>query len=313
METIKTLEAEIAEVSGLIDDFEPPPNLPETLGNLPLAGLRRRLSELQEHLREEKARRDKEVLDVSLSSDPTEAGSIPLGLLGSIGNHLAKALHQTSRFIERGTTGGAVPEEITQRLDLRLAGLRQGSTRLLITGNTAPDLFGRSLLEETLSNAFELLNAASTDELTDAVAAVGEPGTNAFRELMKDLAGAGCSVEFDWNAPSGKRYRWKGDPDHVQQLAGSLEGFKQEPPETLEIHGETVTLSSKGRFEIRADSGESYPGTIESEDVLKQVEALHIKQSVTAKVRAAKIRNRITGAERITYRLLSVEPLTDGS
>ena len=69
------------------------------------------------------------------------------------------ALHESSYFRKFGRLHKAapIPSDIISKMDLRLADIAPGSARVFITGKLEADMFGHSLLEDSLTGALDLL------------------------------------------------------------------------------------------------------------------------------------------------------------
>src|SRR5690606_27207830 len=137
-------------------------------------------------------------------------------------------------------------QDISNALNIKLAGLAPGSTHILMTGNASPDLTGESLFNETLKELFELLNSDNTD-FYGSIDAVGGKAAHHVSELMRSLNSAGLAAELSWNGPGGMR-RWKGRPDEIIRVRTLIEMVQD--PSTFEevVEGVVAGIRDTGRL-----------------------------------------------------------------
>jgi hypothetical protein len=312
MNIIKNLQSKLEEANEIYSSYESivkqdPNNFAYKLS---LSSLKNHISELQEKIKHEKMLRNIEVVEFSLQGTLAKFGSLPLHILGDLSKNLSAAILLASQHIKQGgTTRGKIPKDIINTLDLRLAGISSGSTKVFITGSTSPDLFGNSLLENSLENTFKLLESETPEKLTESVSTMGIRGVNKIKGLLKTLDKSDLEAEMIWSSPSQKNYHWIGKKNVILQMANSLDSIKSTEPELFQITGKFVMGSLKGQFEIENKSGESYRGRFPSE-LVNDIETLHLGQIVEAKIEKNSIVNESTGQEKINYKLVSFDSLT---
>src|SRR6185312_405548 len=273
---------------------------------LSVVSFRQHLDELRGQLTEELTLRGKEIIEIGI--DEPEPGTIPLHLLAKIADNYGQAVQKAARYRRHGTFRGPVPQEITDSLDLRLAALKGGSTHLYITGRTAPDLFGNSLIEDSLRETFAVLQASSSESLTDAVSAVGYSSAAAIKRLLREVARSGLALEIKWRTPSEQEIHWQGDPLVMGRLADSLDAFSKSEPGEVEIEGKVITVSLREHFVIERDSGESYSAVV-AEQAMPQVESTTPGTMARATLIKNAIKNKVTGREKVSYTLVNLARL----
>ena len=138
-----------------------------------------------------------ELVDLRLLG-PRANGSISLDWFVAAMEPLSKAWKLAAHRLRYGhdATRG-VGADVVNALNLKLAGLSYGSTRIFVTGSVMPDLTGESLLQATLTQTFRLLNSRQ-DEFYDAVDAVGGRSAHQMSGFMKALDDAGLAAQFAW-------------------------------------------------------------------------------------------------------------------
>ena len=181
-------------------------------------------------------------------------GSIPLDWFIKAMQPLSKSWKLAAHRLRHGSDAArTVGSEISSTLNLKLAGLAYGSTRIFVTGNAVPDLTGESLLQATFVQVFRLLNSKQ-DEFYDAVDAVGGKAAHQLSEFMKALDDGGYAAEFNWQSPKGLQ-RWDGRPDEITRIRALLDTIRE--PERYEetIVGRVAGIADTGRLDIRTDDG----------------------------------------------------------
>lgn len=306
MSTISKLQERLAEASRMLGELEGKTRADpdDFVARLTLENFRGHVEELELQLHRAKKSRAVEVIQVRLTGRLAETGSLPLYLLSQLADQFADALHASSQRLKTGRRVGRISPAVVQELNLRLADLAPGSTRLFITGDTQPDLFGYSLLENSLENTFELFDAADEGELATAVGVVGIRSAKEIRDFLSTIKKAELEIEISWIAPDARARQWSGDYQRISRLSRSLSHFEVREPSYVEIRGEVVTVSARGRFEIFAE-GRMYQGTFPA-DLLRDMAALHIGEEVVAVLERTVVVNTVTNVEKTDYSLIRV-------
>lgn len=248
--------------------------------------------------------RSVEVLDLRLDGAGLRDGSIPLKLLAQIGDRIANAIQAG---VQRKRTGRRVQRlspRTAESLDLRLAGITAGSTRLQVTGATAPDLFGESDLEQVLESTFHLLAQYHGDDLAENVSRLGVRAARELRGLADLLAERAASLEVAWFTPTDEERRWSATAGELKELSTALGQYEEREPEELQVSGTVVTLSARGRFELDV-GGRILGGTFPS-GLQASIRQLRIGQTVAATIRRTTVVNTVTARERVENVLTSV-------
>jgi hypothetical protein len=307
MSAIAQLRSRISDVTEIIRASGDPVDF---ASRLELHSMEAHLEELRQQLRTELMERSIEVVQVRLIGEAAHAGSIPLILLARLSSQFADAIHAASQRIKSGRQVVRISQAIVDLLGLRLVDLAPGSTRLFISGSTSPDLFGNSLLGDSLQETFQIFEAEGDDDLAEAVSQVGIRSARGIREFLGTLKAAELSVELAWRTPDDKEKRWEGSYQSVSRLSRSLGNFKVSEATSLTVTGVAVTLSARGRFEIEGD-GRIYAGRFPA-DVLEMVQEIHIGQSIIATLERTVVFNTVTGVQKVDFTLLRIAPTEQG-
>lgn len=267
MKNIAWIEEQIKTISNFLAEDEL--RLKQTPDSFALRLVVRNKQQHLDTLRHElllaQAERNNEVMELRLRAQHLERGDIPLRMLAKLAEPLHRLIAGAAYHIRHGRDANrGIPTEWTNELDLRLAGIGYGSTRLFITGKVSPDLAGDSALQDSLAAIFGLLNAGP-GEFYEATHRAGKTATSGLTEFLRELEREHSSAEFSWTSPTQERLTWQGSSDKIIALRASLEAFAEQAEITLERVSGTVTLLAvTGRIElISAETGQkikiSYP------------------------------------------------------
>lgn len=258
---------------------------------------------VQHQLLLEEAEEAGELVDLRLIG-PRANGSISLDWFISAMEPLSKAWKLAAHRLRYGHDAArGVGADVVSALNLKLAGLGHGSTRIFVTGNALPDLTGESLLQATLTQMFRLLNARQ-DEFYDAVDAVGGRSAHQLSEFMKALDGAGLAAQFTWQSPRGRQF-WEGRPDEITRIRALLDTIRE--PERYEelVEGRVAGITDTGRLDLRTDNGKiSIRFPLRLTD---QVQRLTITSLTRIKVETAKYWDSVEKKDIYKRQLVSVE------
>lgn len=230
----------------------------------------------------------------SISLDWFVAAMAPLSKAWKLAAHRLRYGHDASR---------GVGADVVSALNLKLAGLAYGSTRIFVTGNSMPDMTGESLLQATLTQTFRLLNSQH-DDFYDAVDAVGGKSAHQLSEFMKSLDDAGLAAQFTWQSPKGRQY-WEGRPDEITRIRALLDTLRE--PERYEevIQGRVAGITDTGRLDLRTDEGKvsiRFPLKL-----TEQVQRLTITSVTEVKVQTARYWDSVEKRDIFKRQLLQVK------
>ncbi|CAN0594592.1 unnamed protein product, partial [Laminaria digitata] len=175
------------------------------------------LARVQAKLALAKRERAHELVGVRLRGRRLDDGTIPLRSLMKFIPHINSLLEKAAWKTWASVSSGArVTDVFVKQLDLRLAAIESGSTKLVILGNTAPDLTGESALESALNAVFRLLNAPN-ESFTDQLHDVGVDGARSLLSFLGAVESEGAYVEWSWLSAKEQHF-WDGRPDAVTRL-----------------------------------------------------------------------------------------------
>lgn len=307
MNRVAWLETKIGEASSLLAAGERTlaERPDDVIQRLSIGSLRSHVGELQHDLYLAKAERDKELITMRFAADHLNQGAIPLYMLARVSNYFERAMEFVSYRLQHGKEAKRMPEEMKRLLDLRLADVAFGSTELVITGNTRPDLVGDSLLENSLRFTFDLLSAQES-ELAERAAIAGAKASRMVGMLLREFERERCSVDFAWTDPADREHRWVANTARVTHVRSRLEQLSESPPETIVVDAAVELLSSTGRLVIRRNEGGGKISMRFPRDLYQSVQALHLGEHARFKILLNRLYNPNTQQDVQSYTLLAV-------
>lgn len=307
MNEIQKIQSQIDAVAEMLTQMErllanEPNNFSHKLG---IDSLKSQIAELEKQLMIAKAKRDKEVIEIRLKGRAAD-GTIPLEVLAKLADGLSGTVLNASYFIQFGQKVKKIKvKEVHDIVNLRLAGISTGSTRLFVTANTSPDLFGRSLAEESLKHSFNLLQSESADELTESASKIGKDSVRKLYKFITAISHADLEVDLNWNSPTSEQYKWDGNRQSLIRVAQSLTNIQMSDPETIDFSGELISISLRGTFEIKLDDKRTIKGEFPN-NLLEEIKTLTIGSNYAGKMEKQTIVNMATESEKIYYTLISI-------
>lgn len=304
---IKNLEAKINEAETLLErkadqllegsDFAL---------ELSISSLKSHVEDLLFQLKTAKEQREKEVIELRLIGYEVDNGTVPLDLLANLAKYFSGLITSASAKLKMGQdVSGVIPSEITYSLNLRFADIAQGSSRLFITADTSPDLFGESLLENSLNGLFELLNSDFNEGLSDQVHFMGLRSTHNLAEFLKVLRKRSIELDLSWSAPNETKHFWKGRRDRIQILEKLLDGFSASDPINTIVTGVVELISRSGKLDIRQADDELLKVTY-SKKLFQDVRKLRLGDVVRLDCKEITVFNSSTEEEKKKYSLSRV-------
>lgn len=147
------------------------------------------IADLHAEQRLNEARKAGELVELRLHGPRVDRGAIPMDAFLKVTTPLMKALRAIAERQRFGTVtlSHKFKRLTADSLNIKLAGIGVGSTRLMLTGNGVADTLGQSLLHLTLGRMLNLLNAPN-ESFYDAVDTVGVSGARALGEFAGAVA-----------------------------------------------------------------------------------------------------------------------------
>lgn len=304
--SIQKLESKINETEQLIEHKRNQSNSESFALALSLKSLESHLEDLRLQLMHAKQQREKEVIELRLIGGEVNNGTVPLDILANLAKTFSGLISSASAKIKLGQdVSGVIPFDVTQPLNLRFADISHGSSRLFITGDSSPDLFGDSLLENSLQGLFDLLSQDLNEGISDQVHYMGLRSIHNLAEFLKVLRKRSIELELSWTAPNEKKHLWYGRWDKIQTLEKLLDGFSATEPTDAAIEGIIELISKSGKVDIRTSDDELIKVTY-SKKLYSEVRKLRLGDFVRLDCKETTVFNASTQESRNKYSLVKV-------
>lgn len=211
------------------------------------------------------------------------------------------------RLINGGLSRKRIPKYLNEELDLRLAGVLQGSSRLIMTASANRDLLNDGLNKGALERIFSVLETNGRGaSFLEAVSDLGPRSAKHLRELLKLVKLNSAEVEFSWRY-SGEVVRvWNGNKDSLESVRDALEVTEINETERISLSGRIELLSKREKLDLKLANGRVirilYPKTL-----LPIVSSLHLDQQVSILCQVAVTENPLTNESSTFYEMLSIQ------
>lgn len=245
-----------------------------------------------------------ELIDFRFLGPRADHGAMRLGDFLAVMEPLNSALNRAAYRLRNGVEAWrGVGDEIRDSLNLQMAGLAVGSTRVLITGDGRADLTGMSLLHNTLKHTFNLLNARQ-DEFLDAVDAVGGLSAKSFGQALKKTARFGLAARFTWRHDGGHRV-WEGSPLEIDRVIALIASNSE--PEVYEqvLQGTVASIADNGVIYIRQGADKDRVKIRFPMKASMEAEKLRMKMSVALKVKTSVYQDTVLKKDVFKHTLIS--------
>lgn len=248
-----------------------------------------------------------EIIDFRLKSSALAKGTIPLDLIAKAAEAIRGMIgYAALRLMQGGIDKKRVPQDLYGSLNLRLAGVLPGSSRIVVSANSDRDLFDDGLAKQSLERIFAVLASGGTGEaFLEAVNTLGPTGAKRLRDLLRLISAQSAEAEFIWKYSGEKIDYWDGTKESIEKVVSALEVTEIKAQETVTLFGKIELLSKRERLDLRTYENRLvrilYPNRL-----LSVVATLHLEQEVSLRVQVTETLNPITSESSIFYELVEV-------
>lgn len=266
------------------------------------------IDDLQQQLALLDARPVIELLEFRLKAPHFHDGSVPLRLIAKAAEELRQMLgYAALRLTQGGIDRKRVPEDVYSELDLRLAAILPGSSRLVVTTAAHRDLLDDGLSKGTLNRVFRVLESEGHGEsFLEAVTDLGPSSARRLRDLLHLILAAGAELDLQWRYSGETVRQWDGNDKALSSVAHALDVTAITEREEVVLTGVIELLSKRERIHLQTDQGKSvrilFPGRL-----LPKVAELHLEQSVSLLCSVTETVNPLTNETSTFYELLRVD------
>lgn len=243
-------------------------------------------------------------LEWRLIGERTKNGRVPMGLLAKLADPLNKLLLKAAFYARTSESlTRTVWEDFSMEMNLKLAGLGEGSARLFIVGNTFPDATGSAPLSEGIDHLFDTLQqGANPTGFYESLGDLGEQASEELHDVLKALEQEECSVEVRWHAAGSVKSR-ELRFDEVVRMRVLLEDSVDPEPVDCHIEGLIGLLASSGRIQIVQANGEKVNVRFQPKSQGDWVARLRLGQHVALATKAKSYRDPASGEITRVHRL----------
>ena len=248
-----------------------------------------------------------ELVDVRMIARKFEAGSVPLNILSKSADEIRKMIgYAALRFVQGGISKKRVPRSLYDDLDLRLAGVLPGSSRLLIAAAAHRDLFDDGIAKHAIRRIIDVLETGGRGtEFLESVADLGPASAKSLREFLKIIRENNGALELTWKY-AGKNIRhWEASIGVIDDVTTALEQTVLKEQEKRLIEGKIEMLSKRERMQLRTNDG-SVVKILFPKRLFSDVAELHLDQEVSLYCQITVSENPYTNEVTHHYELLEI-------
>lgn len=248
---------------------------------LSIESLRSHIDDLETYEAIESLGKTHETIDFRMIAEAFRSGSVPLSVMAKAAQEIRKMVgYAALRFVHGGINRKRVPTALYDELDLQLAGVLPGSSRLLVTAAARRDLLDDGIAKHAIDRIMTVLaTGGQGTNFLDAVADLGPASAKSLREFLRILRKKSGALEVTWRYAGSEVRRWSADANAVSKVTDALEHTVLRESEKRRVTGRIELLSKRERIQIRTDAGEVirilYP-----KELLKEVTAFHLDDEV---------------------------------
>ncbi|MCX6179879.1 MAG: hypothetical protein NT163_11055 [Chlorobiales bacterium] len=248
-----------------------------------------------------------ELVDFRMIAPVFRSGSIPLSIISQACEEIQKMLgYAALRFTQGGIDRKRVPKEVYEGLDLRLAGILPGSSRLLIAAAAHRGLFDDGIAKHSIQRIFSVLESEGHGEdFLEAVMDLGPSSARKLRDFLRIIRSHSAELELTWSYVGQQVHHWKGNHVVICKVTQALENDQLKNQSTLLVRGVIEMLSKRERIHLRSDTGELLR-ILFSKKLFGPVTELHLDQSVSLRCQVTETENTITKESSTYYELIDV-------
>ncbi|HIE0651167.1 TPA: hypothetical protein ACXJNB_004327 [Serratia marcescens] len=202
-------------------------------------------------------------MELRLKGVLVDLGSIPLEILSIISGNLAALVQKAVHRIGSGKDSRRVPTDVKNSLNLRLADLGPGSTKLGVTFSTGSCELVETVSSQAVKEIFSLLEAADEETFMAKISEIGSNSTSNLKNIIDECERNSLNFDLTWIGPlSDGTKQVSINSDGIHRLTSRLAMTKiSKLPDEI-ISGELAVLSMYGKLEIASEKGKikaSYP------------------------------------------------------
>ncbi len=249
-----------------------------------------------------------EIIDLRIKADHIIDGSMPLGLLSKLCEEIRTMVGFAAiRLIDGGISKKRIPKHLNEALDLRLVGIVQASSRLILTAAANRDLLNDGLVKGAFERIFSVLDTnGDGPHFLMAVNKLGPRSAKHLRELLKLISLHSAEIELSWRFSEETVRIWNGSRETIKAVQDALAVTAIIEKERISLSGRIELLSKSEKLNLRIFDGRVI-GILYPQTLLPIVSALHLDQQVTILCQVTVTENPLTNESSTFYEMLSIQ------
>jgi hypothetical protein len=255
--------------------------------------------------------RHKEVVQLHLEGPTVKRGTIPLSALADLSYTFSGSLTESALQLQYGKekVTGKERSFVNEQLNLCLNSIEVGSTRLFVTGSTNPDLFGQSLMQQSVIGMYDLLETEDPEELLTRSLNSSRKALKETGKWLKTLGINRMECELIWDNTDYEIKRWEGTLPRIGQMVQSLGQIQATQSSSVPLSGSLITISLRGRGYIEIDIGKKELVRIGIANTQREeLNRLELGNIVEMTVKKSEFTNVLTRTTRYRYDLEKISP-----
>lgn len=189
-------------------------------------------------------------LEMRLKGVTVDNGTIPLEMLSVITKNISNLIHRATNKLTSGRDSHKVSKDIKQLLNLRLANILPGSTRLGISLNTGNSELFETIPSSAMKEIFYLLESDSDNTFMDKVAEIGFSAAQSLKNIIEECQRNEVTLQLKWSGPfSNNSYSYL-DTNRLSIFKDRLTSTRITQPQEEILSGELSLLSKYGKLEL---------------------------------------------------------------
>ncbi len=248
-----------------------------------------------------------ELVELRIKAHQFRDGSAPLRLVAKVAEDFRQMVGYAALRLTRGGVGKKrVPNDLYNELNLRLAALLPGSSRMVITTSSNRDLLDDGIAKGALDRFFRVLESnGQGEEFLESVTDLGPQSSRRVRDLIDLVQHESAELEISWRYGGSEVRHWDGTKETLAKVSYALAITEVNSNSEVVLQGVVELLSKRERIHLKADSGETVR-ILFPKRLLPSVSELHLNQRVGLRCAVTETENPYTGESSTFHELLQI-------
>jgi hypothetical protein len=259
---------------------------------------------------ERRIRSGREVLAMRLYENESWRHEAPAPVLGRILWTLQSSINAFAQALINPTLRGAISGDILSQTELAVIGTTEGSFEVQFASSGAVNLFGQSLVGESIAELMTLIGMGSdAGRLKSRLGVLKARAASNYRALLREIVSAQTDLRVDWISPrTDRRSTVRMSTEVARDALAIVEAIETILSENLQLECVLVGLNVRTRYyEIKAlREDRKYVGRL-SDEAMFDVQHATINDIYIATLRPQVESNPVTGEEKVKWALVALK------